>query len=299
MNQDGTNIPTNNGQVKDCSVFLPLIFLLYWSVMNIAERIDSIFSEDGTLSTLPQFEFRPQQREMALAIATALEKKEHLIIEAPTGVGKSLAYLIPAILHAVQEKRKAIVSTHTKNLQEQLFKKDLEIVKNMIGKEFDAVVFKGRRNYLCTTRLRNALLQQRQLFDTAESEELLRIQEWSETTMDGDVESLPFTPSPTVWQQVCSEKGACSTGLCGTQCYFQKAKIRAREASLVIINHALFFTLFAMQDSEEFFLYKDDFVIFDEAHTLEAVAGLGIGKNISRAQVMFAIHRLYNPQTKQ
>lgn len=267
--------------------------------MNIAERIDSIFSEDGTLSTLPQFEFRPQQRAMALAIATALEKKGHLIIEAPTGVGKSLAYLIPAILHAVQKKRKAIVSTHTKNLQEQLFKKDLEIVKSMIGREFDAVVFKGRRNYLCTTRLRNALQQQRQLFDTAESEELLRIQDWAETTRDGDVESLPFTPSPTVWQQVCSEKGACSTGLCGAHCYFQKAKIRAREASLVIINHALFFTLFAMQDSEEFFLYKDDFVIFDEAHTLEAVAGLGIGKSISRAQVMFAIHRLYNPKTKK
>ena len=294
-----TNIPTISGQVKDCSVFLPLIFSLYWGVMNIAARLDSIFSEDGTLSTLPHFEFRPQQRAMALAIAGALEKKEHLIIEAPTGVGKSLAYLIPAILHAVRENRKAIISTHTKNLQEQLFKKDLEIVRTMIGRDFDAVVFKGRRNYLCTTRLRNALHQQRQLFDTAESEELLRIKEWSETTRDGDAETLPFTPTPSVWQQVCSEKGACSTGLCGSQCFFQKAKIRAREASVVIMNHALFFTLFAMQDSEEFFLYKDDFVIFDEAHTLEAVAGLGIGKSISRTQVMFAIHRLYNPKTKK
>ena len=266
---------------------------------SAANHIELIFSEEGKLSHLPNYEFRPQQREMAEAVTSALEGRSHLILEAPTGVGKSLAYLVPAILHAVKEKRKAIVSTHTKNLQEQLYRKDIEIARTLVGHDFYAVIFKGRKNYLCTTRLRNALRQQRQLFDTGEAGELLRIQEWSQVTRDGDVENLPFTPSQSVWQQVCSEIGTCSSMVCGPHCFFQKAKRQAREATVVIMNHALFFTLFAMQDAEEYFLFKDDFVIFDEAQTLESVAGLGIGKSISRAQVLFAVHRLYNPKTKK
>jgi len=147
-------------------------------VKSAANHIELIFSEEGKLSHLPNYEFRPQQREMAEAVTSALEGRSHLILEAPTGVGKSLAYLVPAILHAVKEKRKAIVSTHTKNLQEQLYRKDIEIARSLVGHDFYAVIFKGRKNYLCTTRLRNALRQQRQLFDTGEAGELLRIQGW-------------------------------------------------------------------------------------------------------------------------
>ncbi|MBI2618937.1 MAG: DEAD/DEAH box helicase [Ignavibacteriales bacterium] len=235
---------------------------------------------------------------MAEAIADALLGKRHLLIEAPTGVGKSLAYLVPAILFAKKENRKAIVSTHTKNLQEQLLKKDLAVVRSLLNEPFDAVVFKGRGNYLCTTRLRNALRQQ-QLFDNAELDELQRIKKWSLQSTDGDLDELPFSPSQNVRQQVCSEKGACSPKTCAPDCFFQKARSRARTADLVIMNHALFFTLFAMQESEEFFIFKNDFVIFDEAHTLEQVAGTAVGKSISHSQVLFAIHRLYNPRTKK
>ncbi|MGB2869615.1 MAG: helicase C-terminal domain-containing protein [Bacteroidota bacterium] len=263
------------------------------------ETLQSIFSEDGALTSLPHYEFRPQQLRMAEAIAGALEGKRHLIVEAPTGVGKSLAYLVPAILFAKRDKRKAIVSTHTKNLQEQLLRNDIAIVRTLIDEPFDAVAFKGRRNYLCTTRLENALHHQRQLFDKTDFDHLQQIKEWSLQTVDGDIDSLPFKPAPAVWQQVCSEKGACSASICKGTCFFQKARIRARSADLVIMNHALFFTLFAMQESEEFFLFKDDFVIFDEAQTLEQVAGVGVGKSISRSQVLFAIHRLYNPKTKK
>lgn len=261
--------------------------------------LKSIFSEDGSLSSLPRYEFRPQQLQMAEVIADALEGKRHLVVEAPTGVGKSLAYLVPALLFAKSQKRKAIVSTHTKNLQEQLLRNDIAIVRTLIDEPFDAVAFKGRRNYLCTTRLENALHHQRQLFDKTEFEDLQQIKDWSLHTIDGDIDSLPFKPAPAVWQQVCSEKGACSASICKGSCFFQKARIRARSADLVIMNHALFFTLFAMQESEEFFLFKDDFVIFDEAQTLEQVAGVGVGKSISRAQVLFAIHRLFNPKTKK
>lgn len=293
------NILTFPRHVKESFVFLPVKFGYLEHVQSLRDHIEHIFSEKGTLSSHPKYEYRPQQLEMADAIAAALESRSHLVVEAPTGVGKSLAYLVPAILHAVREKRKAIISTHTKNLQEQLFRKDLEIVRSLIGNDFTAVVFKGRKNYLCTTRLQNALRQQRLLFVGGEEEELLRIQEWSRQTATGDVEELGFTPSQTVWQQVCSEKGACSAALCGSHCFFQKAKQNAREATLVVMNHALFFTLFAMQDSATSFLFKDDFVIFDEAHTLENVAGLSIGKSISRAQVLFAIHRFYNPKTNK
>lgn len=267
--------------------------------MDLEKEIDSLFSPDGRIPTTTGFEFRPQQLEMAQAIRRVLESSRHLIIEAPTGVGKSLAYLAPAILFALKSNRKAIISTYTKNLQEQLFHKDVPLVRQLTGEDFDAVLLKGRKNYLCTIRLRNAVAQQRSLFGKKSFDELARIQEWAGVTADGDVENLPFAPSPDVWQHVCSEQGTCSQKQCGSRCFFQRAKERSRRANLVIVNHALFFTLFPLQGAEDHFLFENDFVIFDEAHMLEQVAGLGIGKSLSRAQVLFAVHRLYNTKTKK
>ncbi len=266
---------------------------------NSLITIQKIFSLNGTLAHRSGFEFRPQQMQMARAITEALESNLHLIVEAPTGVGKSLAYLVPAIMHAVTAKRKAVISTHTKNLQEQLINNDVELARSVLDLDFDAVVLKGRRNYLCTTRLRNALNSQKHLFEDDVSGDLRKLESWSRETSDGDLENLPFTISEEVRQHVCSEKGTCSQALCGSRCFFQKAKHRAREAPLVILNHSLFFTLLALQSSEEQYLYPNDFVIFDEAHMLEQVAGVGIGKSISRAQVLYALHRLYNSKTKR
>jgi ATP-dependent DNA helicase DinG len=266
---------------------------------DLLQNIVEIFSPEGSLSRIPNFEYRPQQLEMAQAISHALESNKHLVVEAPTGVGKSLAYLIPAVLYAIENKKKAIISTYTKNLQEQLFQKDLKIVNSILGIDVNAVVLKGRNNYLCTTRLVNALNNQRQLFEKENAAELQRIAEWAEKTIDGDKENLPFSPTPEVWQQVCSEKGVCSRKICGSKCFFQRAKERARNSLLVIMNHSLFFTLLAAMPSEEYFLYPNDFVIFDEAHMLEQAAGMCIGNSISRVQVLFAIHRLYNPKTKK
>jgi len=267
--------------------------------MNLYEEIGSLFSEDGIISRSSGLEFRPQQLAMAQAIGRSLESSRHLIIEAPTGVGKSLAYLVPAIAFAIANKRKAIISTYTKNLQEQLIQKDIPLLRELMRKDFTAVLLKGRRNYLCTSRLRNALDHQKSFFERKAIHELEKIQSWAETTPDGDVEHLPFTPLPEIWQQVCSEQGMCSPKQCGSDCFYQQAKERTRSADLVVVNHALFFSLFALQDAEEHFLYENDFVIFDESHMIEQVAGLGMGKSISRAQVLFAIHRLYNPRSKK
>ena len=141
--------------------------------------IDSTFAEDGALSSREGYEFRPQQREMARAVADALAGPHHLIVEAPTGVGKTLAYLVPALLHNRRTGQRVVISTHTKNLQEQLLRKDLPLALQTLGVRVDAAILKGRRNYCCTTRLRNALAASASLFPHALTAEVERIAAWA------------------------------------------------------------------------------------------------------------------------
>src|SRR5438034_6713053 len=154
------------------------------------ERVHAFFSENGPLSKAKHFEFRPQQQEMAAAVAKALEEERHLVIEAGTGVGKSLAYLAPAILFAIERHKKAIVSTHTINLQEQLLYKDIPILKKILPVEFDAALVKGRQNYICPRRLERALQHANELFTGPEQNELNGLVEWARTTRDGPLRDL-------------------------------------------------------------------------------------------------------------
>src|SRR3954462_185720 len=131
---------------------------------EFVDRVRTMFSENGLLSGAKNFEYRPQQQEMAVAVAEALEEERHLVVEAGTGVGKSLAYLVPAILYALDQKKKAIISTHTINLQEQLLYKDIPILQKVLPVEFDAALMKGRQNYVCPLRLERALQQATDLF---------------------------------------------------------------------------------------------------------------------------------------
>ncbi|MFN0158285.1 MAG: ATP-dependent DNA helicase [Bacteroidota bacterium] len=266
---------------------------------DLRTTVHSIFSPTGRLSHLPHFEFRPQQQQMALAIADSLDAQSHLIVEAPTGVGKTIAYLLPSLLFALGEERKAIISTHTKNLQDQIILKDIPLIREMIDEPFRAVAMKGRRNYLCTSRLVHALASSGSLFGDDATDQLKRIHEWSLDSENGDVESLGFSPDPLVWDMVCSEKGLCSSALCSGLCFFQRSKERARSADVIIMNHALFFSLMALHGTEERFVFDNDFVVFDEAHTLEGVAGSGIGKRLTRYQVIGALHKLYNRKTRK
>src|SRR4030088_996035 len=170
---------------------------------EFVERVRSFFSESGPLSKAKNFEFRPQQQEMAAAVAIALEEERHLVVEAGTGVGKSLAYLAPAILFAPEQHKKAIVSTHTINLQEQLLYKDIPILKKVLPVEFDAALMKGRQNYLCPRRLERALQSASELFTGPEKNELDRLAQWASTTRDGSLSDLSIEPAPKVWAQVC------------------------------------------------------------------------------------------------
>src|SRR5205823_8420398 len=157
-------------------------------------QVEAIFSPAGSFTKAKNFEYRPQQQEMAVAVATALEKQEHLAVEAGTGVGKSLGYLVPAIIFAVANKKKAVVCTHTINLQEQLTEKDIPMLAKILPVPFSFTMLKGRGNYVCLRRLQKAILGAQGLFTTPEIAELNRIEEWSKTTIDGRLSDFEIEP---------------------------------------------------------------------------------------------------------
>src|SRR6266571_3766416 len=278
--------------------------------VDLVKQVEEIFSTKGILSRSPNFEFRPQQQQMAIAVARALENREHLAVEAGTGVGKSLAYLVPAILHAVANKKKAVVSTHTINLQEQLTEKDLPMLAQILPVKFNFTMLKGRANYLCSRRLHKAMQQADNLFTSPEAQELQRIYEWAKTTTDGSLSDFDLEPDPKVWAQVCSERGLCSPKICGFQsdfakqnnvCFFQRARHNILSSDVLVVNHTLFFTLLGRLNEEikGGILFRNDFVVFDEAHTMENVASKHIGLSLSSGQMRYSLQRLWNPRTQK
>jgi ATP-dependent DNA helicase DinG len=273
---------------------------------GFVEQVRTIFSEGGQLSKAKNFEFRPQQQEMAVAVARTLEEDRHLVVEAGTGVGKSLAYLAPAILFALAQHKKAIVSTHTINLQEQLLYKDIPILKKILPVEFEAALLKGRQNYLCPRRLERALQQSNELFTGPEKSELMRLAEWARSTRDGSLSDLSVEPDPKVWTQVCSEAHICTSKTCGQRadCFYQQARKRVLAADAIVMNHTLLFMLLGSPDEQEEresggFLFPNDFIVFDEAHTIEQTASRHIGIGVSEYGLRSTIQRLYNARTKK
>src|SRR5216117_727876 len=272
---------------------------------EFVERVRGFFSENGPLSKAKNFEFRPQQQEMAARVAQALEEEQHLTVEAGTGVGKSLSYLVPSVLFALERHKRAIVSTHTINLQEQLLHKDIPILKKVLPVEFEAALMKGRQNYLCPRRLERALQQANELFTGPEQNELTRLAKWARTTRDGSLSDLSVEPDPKVWAQVCSEPHICTKKTCGrdTRCFYHNSRKRFEAADLVVINHTLLFVLLDDPDEvaerESGFIFPNDFLILDEAHTVENVASRQIGIRISQYGLRATIQRLYNARTRK
>jgi ATP-dependent DNA helicase DinG len=269
------------------------------------ERVRGFFSDNGPLSKAKNFEFRPQQQEMAARVAQALEEEQHLIVEAGTGVGKSLGYLVPSVLFAIERHKKAIISTHTINLQEQLLQKDIPILKKLLPIEFEAALMKGRQNYLCPRRLERALQNEQELFTGPERSELQRLSEWARTTRDGSLSDLSVEPDAKVWMQVCSEAHICTQKTCGQgpRCFYQQARKRLLAADVILLNHTLLFILLGSPDMQEEresgFLFPNDFIIFDEAHTIEQIASKQIGIGISQYGLRSTIQRLYNARTRK
>ena len=263
--------------------------------------IQDILSPGGAVARRlgEQYEFRPQQLEMASAVERALTDGHHLLVEAGTGVGKSFAYLLPAIDYAVRRKKRVVISTHTISLQEQLIEKDIPLLQAVYGDEFTAVLVKGRGNYLCKRRLEQTRQKQTLLFeDRRQLESLWTIEEWSQLTTDGSLADLPALPDPAVWDRVRAEQGNCLGKKCHfyEECFWQAAKRRMQSGTILIVNHALFFSDLALRMAGVNYLPKYDAVILDEAHTVEDVAGKHFGIEVSESGVRYQLRMLYDPK---
>jgi len=262
----------------------------------------SILGEAGLVAkALNNYEARPQQMGMAQGVEQAIAARRHLIVEAGTGVGKSFAYLVPAILAAQADKDcRVIISTNTISLQEQLIRKDIPFLQSVMPDPFRAVLVKGRSNYISLRRLRVA--QQRAGMLLTENDGILQLTEiglWSKKTRDGSRSDLGLQPLPAVWDLVHSDSGNCLGRKCSDyeQCHYFKARKQIYGANLLVVNHALFFSDLALRRSGASLLPDYRVVIFDEAHTLEDVASDHLGLEISRASFDYWFNKLFNPRT--
>jgi ATP-dependent DNA helicase DinG len=250
---------------------------------------------------MPAYESRPQQVVMADTVAQALVDRSHAIIEAPTGVGKSFAYLVPLVLHALKTGTKVVVSTGTIALQEQLIRKDIPLVQKLFP-DLKAVLVKGRQNYVSLRRLQYAAGNgQQAMFETREDAAALKeLLTWSSETQTGDLADLGFDPPPQVWRLAQSDRNNCQGRKCPTynECFFYKARQEMEEAHLLVVNHHLYFSDLSLREDHAAILPPHKVVVFDEAHTLEDVATDHLGVSLTEAQVRWFLDGLWSRKGK-
>jgi ATP-dependent DNA helicase DinG len=268
-----------------------------------ADFVRSILAPGGRVAGhLKGYEHRPEQLQMAEAVDAAFREGRHLIVEAGTGVGKSFAYLAPAIREAVRERRRVVVSTYTISLQEQLIEKDLPLLKEATGEDFVAVLVKGRSNYLCLRRLERACARAASLFEAdSQRRELRRVADWAMDTRDGSLSDLAPEPGWRVWDRVCAEHGLCRGRKCihEKRCFYQRARRRVHSAQILVVNHALFFSDLAIRaQGGQGVLPAYDRLVFDEAHNIESVACDQLGIAVSSGQVAFLLDQLWSTRRR-
>jgi len=263
------------------------------------DELEEILAPGGGLSGRYEgYEDRPGQREMLSAVATRFNDGGISIVEAGTGTGKSLAYLLPAVRWAQQNGERTVVSTNTINLQEQLSTKDLPLVQRLMGDVKWALV-KGRGNYVSIRRALLAQESQGSLFEEDRSGELRELHEWIGTTEDGSLSDLGFTPAAETWEEVRSDPDICLRARCPhfQHCFYQRARRRAAGAELLVVNHHLLFTDLAVRRATNNYtqsavLPAYDRVILDEAHNVEDAATSHLGVEITRRGLYRAMSRL-------
>lgn len=268
-----------------------------------AQSIGALLGPEGVIAgKLPDYEERPEQLRMAFAVAEAFNKGQLAVIEAGTGTGKSLAYLVPALLWAKANQERVVVSTRTINLQEQLIRKDLPFLQRATGIEFYAVLVKGRSNYLCWRRSETAG-RELGLFDQEQVDEIQQILTWAESTADGSKEDLSFIPSYQAWEEVCCEADQCARVRCQyySRCFFHKARRQSARADILVVNHALLLSDLALRQQTENYsatavLPPFERIILDEAHHLEDVATSYFSSQITRFTFSRVLNRLRHPR---
>ena len=297
--------------------------------------LHEILGPDGSIARrLERYEKRCQQFEMAEKTNAAFVARHHLAVEAGTGVGKSYAYLVPAVLQTAETQLetpkntpnedddpfygdkpahtippndtkdffpRAVISTHTISLQEQLIEKDIPLLRSALPIEFSAVLVKGRSNYLCRRRLRNVFQKRTALIGDYHQRELERLAQWAEKTADGSKSDLNPEPAWEVWNEVCCETGNCLGRACTDykECFYAKARRRIANAQIIVVNHAVLFSDLAIRMQGGSILPTYNLLVFDEAHTMEQVAADHLGLSVTQGQIEYNLNRLYNDRTNK
>lgn len=250
---------------------------------NVKIDITPYFEKTGLLSQVFQgFEYRDEQLHMAKHIEKGLNSETKVIVEAGTGTGKTLAYLIPSIEWAIKNKKRVVISTNTINLQEQLLNKDIPIAKKVIQGDFRYILVKGRGNYLCNRKYSNISMGENinaQEFNDLQKIQFKEIIKWGQKTEKGDRAELPFEVDTSVWELFQSETDICAGNKCPYkgECFFLKSREEKKNADILITNHHMYFSDLAIRkeigfNTEYSILPEYGMVVFDEAHNVEKVA---------------------------
>lgn len=276
------------------------------------DKIDiaPFFEKEGVLAkSIKNFEYREEQKSMALSVQRGINENKKIVVEAGTGTGKTLAYLIPAIKWAIQNQKKIIIATNTINLQEQLLYKDIPIVRSIIDEKFSYALVKGRNNYLCKRLFNEVSIKGNvdlDLFSSESKEQLEHILKWGNKTETGDKSELPFEVNGDVWELVQSTTELCIGKKCPhrKQCFYMKTRREKIDANVLIANHHLFFADLNVRantdfDSEYLILPKYDMVIFDEAHNIESVARSYFSMEISKFSFNRLVNRIFSKSNKR
>lgn len=247
----------------------------------------------------PNYEDRVSQRDMARTVVRAYNDGGVTLVEAGTGTGKSIAYLVPALQWAARNRERTVVSTNTINLQEQLVAKDLPFLRGALEVPFRFALVKGRHNYISIRRLRLALQTAPVLFETETQRELSAISEWAGTTRDGSLQDLAFAPAEEVWDEIVSDSDVCLRARCPhfDACFFQRARRDAASADILVVNHHLLFSDVAVRRSQDNWTgpavlppYRR--IILDEAHNLEDAATAHLGVSLTRRSLLRTLGRI-------
>ncbi|MBN2049638.1 MAG: hypothetical protein JW760_04280 [Spirochaetales bacterium] len=282
---------------------------LYWVVEPVlrkkirkleVEKLSSLLSPEGKMAELEGYEYRGAQVEMLRLVSDSMNAGTSCAVEAGTGVGKSLAYLLPSVEWAAVNGERVVVSTATINLQQQLIERDIPLVKELLHRDLKAVLVKGRGNYLCRRRL-DQQMEEQDLF-SEDDEELKALKAWSQVTETGSKSDLSFFPRDELWNSVCSDSEICLGLRCAYRenCFFLRARREAAAAGLLVVNHHLLFSDLSLRLSSSGFegtavLPPFKKIVFDEAHTIERSATSYFSESFSRyslERILSRIHRV-------
>lgn len=299
LGNDGVGFFIVNNQVSQVFVAVEPFRQTEVQPIDVA-RLMAFMGERGPVARrLEHYEHRPQQMEMIQAVSEAINGNKVALIEAGTGTGKTLAYLLPAITFALNNEERTVISTNTINLQEQLVNKDIPFLQSVSNKPFKAALVKGRTNYACKRKLSEARGDLNLFAEEQERSELDAILRWARTTKDGSKSDLSFVPRESVWEKIQSESDTSLKSKCPfyDECFFYQARRAAASADILVANHHLLFSDLAVRAargaSENAVLPAYDRIILDEAHNIEEVATNYFGARITYVGILRILNKLF------